>query len=248
MKGGRTVRVLQDFIDRVKGVGDVAVLRDIFRSAMEEIGFRYCTYHITKVAGWGGHYFVTTYPDGWVRHYAERNYVSIDPVVIYGPRHQLPFTWQEVARPEEMTALQRQIFKEAAEVGIIDGMSIPIHGRNGEYAGVALVPDGDSHRARMDVVNSQRHLAHLYSLYYHNHTSSHLLESYLKRERPRLTPREREVLTWVARGKSSWEVSTILSVSERTVLYHIENAKRKLDVSSRTHLVVKALMANLINP
>ncbi|AMW35680.1 hypothetical protein AY555_09510 [Haematospirillum jordaniae] len=63
-----------------------------------------------------------------------------------------------------------------------------------------------------------------------------------------LTDREAEVLTWVARGKSTWEIGQILRLAERTVLYHIENAKKKMDATSRTHLVVKAMMADLIDP
>jgi DNA-binding CsgD family transcriptional regulator len=88
----------------------------------------------------------------------------------------------------------------------------------------------------------------LISLYYHAHSGVSLLEQRLEKHALSLTPREAEILTWIARGKSSWEVSQILSVSERTVLFHIDNAKKKMGVSSRTHLVVKAAMEGLIQP
>ncbi|MEK6291645.1 MAG: helix-turn-helix transcriptional regulator, partial [Paraburkholderia tropica] len=39
-----------------------------------------------------------------------------------------------------------------------------------------------------------------------------------------LTPRQRECLTWVARGKSSIEIGLILGISRYTVDYHIEEA------------------------
>ena len=44
------------------------------------------------------------------------------------------------------------------------------------------------------------------------------------------------------------ETSVILGVSERTVNFHIENARRKLDAQSKTQAVVRAIMLNLIRP
>ncbi|HVW52726.1 MAG TPA: LuxR C-terminal-related transcriptional regulator [Trinickia sp.] len=42
-----------------------------------------------------------------------------------------------------------------------------------------------------------------------------------KARKPRLTPRELECLKWIAAGKSSWEISHIIGISEHGVLYHI---------------------------
>jgi DNA-binding NarL/FixJ family response regulator len=63
-----------------------------------------------------------------------------------------------------------------------------------------------------------------------------------------LNDRELECLTWSARGKTSPEIATILSISKRTVNFHIENACRKLNVSTRTEAVVKATSGRLIDP
>jgi DNA-binding NarL/FixJ family response regulator len=63
-----------------------------------------------------------------------------------------------------------------------------------------------------------------------------------------LHDRELECLTWSARGKTSPEIATILSISKRTVNFHIENACRKLNVSTRTEAVVKAASGRLIDP
>jgi DNA-binding NarL/FixJ family response regulator len=61
-----------------------------------------------------------------------------------------------------------------------------------------------------------------------------------------LTEREREVLTWVGRGKTSFEIATILGVRERTINFHCDQAIKRLDVMNRTQAVVKALAAGLI--
>jgi LuxR family quorum sensing-dependent transcriptional regulator len=61
-----------------------------------------------------------------------------------------------------------------------------------------------------------------------------------------LTQREREVLLWSAQGKSSWEISVILGVSERTINWFIANASRKLDAVNRTQAVVNAIRSGEI--
>jgi DNA-binding NarL/FixJ family response regulator len=63
-----------------------------------------------------------------------------------------------------------------------------------------------------------------------------------------LNEREIECLTWSARGKTSPEIAQIVNISARTVNFHIENACRKLNVSTRTEAVVKATSGRLIDP
>lgn len=63
-----------------------------------------------------------------------------------------------------------------------------------------------------------------------------------------LNERELECLTWSARGKTSPEIAAILTLSKRTVNFHVENACRKLNVATRTEAVVKATSGRLINP
>jgi len=63
-----------------------------------------------------------------------------------------------------------------------------------------------------------------------------------------LREREVETLTWAARGKTFEEIGTILSLSRRTVEFHLENARRKLGVATRTQALVKAATERLIQP
>jgi DNA-binding NarL/FixJ family response regulator len=64
----------------------------------------------------------------------------------------------------------------------------------------------------------------------------------------KLTAREAEALTLVARGKTSFEIAKILGTSKRTVDYHIENACAKLQASTRTEAATKAALGKLIEP
>ena len=56
----------------------------------------------------------------------------------------------------------------------------------------------------------------------------------------RLTPREAEVLGWVARGHTNKEVAAILGVSHHTVRTQLEHVFEKLDVHTRTGAVARA--------
>ncbi len=63
-----------------------------------------------------------------------------------------------------------------------------------------------------------------------------------------LTPRERDVLIWLARGKTDRDIATVLALSPRTVQKHLEHIYVKLGVESRTAAVMRAFrIGDLIN-
>ena len=63
-----------------------------------------------------------------------------------------------------------------------------------------------------------------------------------------LNDREVEVLTWVARGKTSAEIAQILGLTKRTVDFHTDNARAKLGAATRTEAAIKAATGRLIEP
>jgi len=67
-------------------------------------------------------------------------------------------------------------------------------------------------------------------------------------KQPGLNDREVEVLTWVARGKTSVEIAKIIGLTKRTVDFHIDNARTKLGAATRTEAVIKATTGRLIEP
>jgi two-component system response regulator NreC len=62
-----------------------------------------------------------------------------------------------------------------------------------------------------------------------------------------LTPREREVLTYIAEGYTNREVADALIISVKTVDRHRENIMRKLNLHSRVELVKYAIEKGLIS-
>ena len=63
-----------------------------------------------------------------------------------------------------------------------------------------------------------------------------------------LNDREIEALTWVARGKTSAQIADLVGLSKRTVEFHLDNARIKLDAATRTQAAVKAAIGKLIEP
>lgn len=55
-----------------------------------------------------------------------------------------------------------------------------------------------------------------------------------------LTPRESEVLLWIAKGKANRDIGEILGLSARTVTKHLEQIYVKLGVENRASAAVKA--------
>lgn len=63
-----------------------------------------------------------------------------------------------------------------------------------------------------------------------------------------LNAREIEMLTWVARGKTSAQIAKMLGISKRTIDFHLDNARIKLGAATRTQAAIKATVGRLIEP
>jgi len=63
-----------------------------------------------------------------------------------------------------------------------------------------------------------------------------------------LSDREREALTWAARGKTREEIGHIMNITKRTVEFHLDNAQIKLGVKTRIEAAVRATIQGLIDP
>jgi DNA-binding CsgD family transcriptional regulator len=61
-----------------------------------------------------------------------------------------------------------------------------------------------------------------------------------------VSARELDCLRWVAAGKSAWEASVILGISERTVRFHLNSAREKLNCTTTTQAVAKVVAHQLI--
>lgn len=68
-----------------------------------------------------------------------------------------------------------------------------------------------------------------------------LIEGFCRRLQPQLRARELECLSWAAMGKTTWEISRLLRISEHTVVFHLRNACVRLDAVNRPQAIAKAI-------
>jgi two-component system, NarL family, response regulator len=78
--------------------------------------------------------------------------------------------------------------------------------------------------------------------------SPHIAQKLVERmQTPRLSPRELEVLSSVAAGKSNKEIGVQLFISEGTVKTHVASLLLKLGVASRTSAIKEAVRRGLVH-
>ncbi|WP_133636710.1 helix-turn-helix transcriptional regulator [Zavarzinia compransoris] len=178
-------------------------------------------------------------PEAWVEHYIASDFALVDPVFVRAALDMRPFTWAEAARGARPEA--RRVMQEASAFRLNTGLTIPLHGPNGYRAEVTFA--GERVTDDLRVFRQLRFLA----------TTLHdraltILGRGPGEGGPGLTPRERDCLHWVAAGKSDWAISQILGISETTVHWHVERAKRKFGASTRMQAIVTAIRLGLLTP
>jgi LuxR family quorum sensing-dependent transcriptional regulator len=181
-----------------------------------------------------------SWPPEWKQRYFTQNYVAEDPAQLHLSRCRLPYTWNEMLACPYYSARQRQIVHEASEFGLNVGYIVPIRQVG---CGPAMVTIAG---AKVELAETAQMELHLAAMYAHAHVRC---VSQANRETqlvPPLGPRERECLQWVADGKTDWEISEILSISEKTANTYIERAKQKFGVATRMQAVVHGLRAGQI--
>ena len=65
-------------------------------------------------------------------------------------------------------------------------------------------------------------------------------------QRPSLSPRELDALAFVAEGKTDWEISVIMGISQTTARFHVDQARRKLHAVNRAQAVAHLVSQRLI--
>lgn len=234
----------QLFVERCERSAPTPALTAIFQRALEQMGFRHfaCCSHVDFNNPPQGAVVLHNYPPAWADVYAERNLFRCDPVLQHAERSLLPFRWNTPEFIAALTRPQRRMLQEAASAGIVHGYTVPIHLpwiAGALRASCSVIPDSDSidERAYRAV---QIMAIYLYASVEHRQGVKGARESGLQ-SASLLSMRERQCLELAAQGKSDWDISQLLGISESTVHKHVESAKRRLGVSTRIQAVVWAV-------
>ena len=187
------------------------------------------------------HVLLCDWPIGWLERYVERNYVDSDPVVCRMKRSPSSFQWEEANRLAAGNPTSRDVIGDAGTFDLNDGYAFPLITLDGTCVMVSL---GGPAFTISDENFSMLSLVSTYAIGRAMQLCT--AADYEGRQHP-LTSRETECLKWAAVGKSEWEISQILGISEHTSEKHLLNAKAKLGASNRVQAVAEAIRLGYIN-
>ena len=190
---------------------------------------------------------VSGYPTDWWEHYKDKAYICSDPIVKYCASNIMPLVWDKINLDKAVDNSAWHIMGEASDFGLKSGFSVPLHTPQGEAAMLSFASTRDYDHLNKHWAGIAPQASFLL-LHLHEAMRRMVKESCLETDLAQLTNREKECLLWAADGKTTWETAQILNISERTVVFHVQNAAGKLNVANRQQAVARAISNGLISP
>ena len=182
------------------------------------------------------------YPLAWQETYASRGYMAVDPTVSYCQTHTSSLVWSQ---RQFLDAGSMELFEEARGHGLGFGISVPVHEPSGVKTMVSLVRDkpiDEDPLEASELVKAGEVIGNIAHFAFRRLLTPQIKGATAKH----LTPSELTVIRWVANGKTSSEIGQILNVSEATVVFHLRNLTRKLEVVNRPQAIAAAFRLGLL--
>lgn len=181
-------------------------------------------------------------PQEWKGAFNDARGMQRDPVMQHCKRQSLPIIWDQGTYTSQG---QGELWEEQARYGYQTGIAMALHLPEGRHFMLGVDRDralpSDRHELTRVVADLQ-----LFAVHALDAAMRVLLPSDPSPDTPSLTPRELEAMRWTMDGKTAWEVGSILGITERTAVLHLNNAMRKLGCVNKHQAVLKALRLGLI--
>ncbi|HYP58419.1 MAG TPA: LuxR family transcriptional regulator [Beijerinckia sp.] len=234
-----------DFVERLQQLSNYEDICELIVSEMGNFGFTNVTsFSIPSPdADLKTTIQFSTVPESYIDRYAEKQHLQRDPRIKELRATLQPHSWSDLRHQRRPSKRELAILNdEMQEFGARDGFVVPIVneiGAMGVFAASGPEPDlSPQARSALEIIG----------IYSYNALQKALVRKrrLLHLDKP-LTRREREIMQWVAIGKSDDEIADILSISRETVTSHVEGAKKKLGAARRTFAVFQAIRAGEIH-
>ncbi|RJG07417.1 LuxR family transcriptional regulator [Noviherbaspirillum cavernae] len=206
------------------------------------IGFEYCAYGIqmpVPISRPSVQMF-NNYSQRWRKCYSERGYLQIDPTVQHAIRSTLPVVWSNT-----LFEPAQEMWEEARGHGLQHGWAQASRDAGGSLGLLTLARSAEQLTAG-ELYQNEARMVWL-AQYAHVAMARLLIPKLAPETQVMMTAREKEVLRWTAEGKTAYEISQILAVSERTINFHITNVVLKLGASNKTQAAVKAAALGMLS-
>lgn len=229
---------IEAFISDLSKARSEQELGDTLGSICSELGFRYfaLTHHVDIRGAPQASIRVDNYPVDWVEFFDAQKLGPSDPVHRASHLTSVGFAWSQLPGMIRLTARDRHILEQAVRHGIGSGFTIPAH-VPGESAGSCSFAT----RSGVPIPHDRLPLAQLVGAFAFEAARRLSRMRHIPERSPPLTERQLDCVAWAARGKSDWEIATILGVSKETVIMHLKQARGRYRVGNRTSLTVHAL-------
>ncbi len=233
------IAIIENFISSSQTVVSAQALQDLYLGAIEAEGYQNAVFAKARERRvidipW------MRFPKGYAESYVENQWDKIDPIVQFVHSALRPFAWADVCRRTKLSAHQSKFLEDCRDMGVHSGITIPLHGPGTDVDLISLSLR-DERSTRGDRLTTIYGLTFQYRL-----RLSEISDEAVVPGRD-LTSKEVECLKWCKEGKTNWEIGEILSISEKTVEFHVSNTIRKLGVSNRITAVVKGIQNGLIS-
>jgi len=220
-------------LDRVPSPGAII---DELCTCTARYGFTACLITrlpVPHVTNWHEHILANGWPPEWYAYYNAHRLYRHDPCAERSRKTAVPFFWHELGRGS-LSQPAKIVMDTAREFGLREGICVPLHLPFSQPATVTFAGEFlDVPPYASFVVQALAHLAF--------HSALRFADRPNHAEQPALSEREREILQWVAAGKTAWEISKILGISRHTASTHLRNIRQKYDAATIAHTVVEAL-------
>lgn len=209
------------------------------------LGFETMAAMAVAERGVGGTDFITVHnaPETFLNRARDASIARRDPVLQHCKRQSVPIIWDQQTY---LASGLGDVWEEQAEYGYATGIAMALHLPEGRHFVMGVDRDKP---LPSDLNELQRLVAdlQLFAVHAQDAAMRLLLPDNPVGERPALTPRELEALFWTMDGKTAWELGSILGITERTAVLHLQNAMRKLGCANKHAAVLKALRLGLIH-
>ena len=165
-----------------------------------------------------------------------------DPVLQHCKRLSVPIIWNQ---DTYTTRGLGEMWEEQASFGYRNGIGMALHMPEGRHFVLGVDREQAMPKDPIEITRMVADLQ-LFAVHAQDAALRILVPATAQPERPALTPRELEGLSWTMDGKTAWEVGQALGISERTAVLHINNAMHKLGCTNKHQAVLKALRLGLI--
>lgn len=178
----------------------------------------------------------------WVERYTGTKMYLNDPVVAFASQTTAATDWRQLEGLVAFEKRHKKFLGQASEEGIRSGVCMSTRQINGDIQLISFANSSGKAYSETDL-RAATEAGQLLGKAINELSLEDTDNQPLK-----MSARELECLSLSAIGKSSSEIEVILGISRHTVDFHMKNVMAKLDASTRTFAIVKAIRFGIINP